>query len=266
MTTETMDFRTAYDPIRALQNAWVLLWRAPLPLLVGGILLMLTRSDTNFSVDEDGLELGVLRDPIAWWLVGLVCAGALLLFLLRVLVLLGFAGTVRRVMTSGEGRLGDVFEARGLYVEMLLACLLKGLAHLVVLLPMGAAIAVAILLARATGIELLAMFGAFAALALLPAWIYVALGVALTTEAVAFEGLSPTAALRRSWSLVDGQRWNLLLYCLVLAVVSFLGIFACCIGVLVTGPLGLVATQESYLRLTEGEPPGGFWLDRERSG
>ena len=96
----------------------------------------------------------------------------------------------------------------------------------------------------------------------LPVIVYVGLGLSLVKQAVAYEGLRPTQAIRRSWDLVAGQRWMLFLYLIVLGLFTLLGVCLCCVGyLLLTGPLTLIAQHESYLALTRGAERPSWWIE-----
>jgi hypothetical protein len=133
----------------------------------------------------------------------------------------------------------------------------------------------------ATAIPMIAMFLAVVAmtrwfhrneglaLLLVPAgllWIvpaaYVWLGISLTGQAVALEGLPPVDALKRSWSLVAGNRLMLLLFVIVNWIFHALGFCLCCIGIFFTGTLSLASWSDAYLALIRGTDRAGWWVER----
>ncbi len=93
----------------------------------------------------------------------------------------------------------------------------------------------------------------------LPVWLYVALGVSLTGEAVAIEGLGPVQALARSWNLARGNRMMLLAYLLVLMLFVVLGVCVFLVGMIVAGVLASIAHNESYLRLVRSDEEQREW-------
>ena len=96
---------------------------------------------------------------------------------------------------------------------------------------------------------------------------YVLLGVYLVPQAVALEGLAPAAALKRSWAIADGNRWWLLLYLVVLRIFAVLGLLLCCVGVLGTGAMRIIAINESYLRFVHSdEEQREWWIVRGDDG
>lgn len=104
------------------------------------------------------------------------------------------------------------------------------------------------------------------ALALVPLlvvpYVWVALGLAFAPYLVVDRGMSVGAALRESFRLARGQRVPLFFFFVIAAIVAYLGLFACCVGGFVTGPLVGVATAFVYTRFRprpeapqEGLPP-----------
>ena len=93
----------------------------------------------------------------------------------------------------------------------------------------------------------------------LPLIFYVFLGLSLAPEAVAIEGYTAVESIKRSWSIVKGNRLRLLLYYIVTGIVAFLGLFACCIGVIFTSTLVYIAYMDSYLRLVRPIEEQSAW-------
>ncbi len=261
-----MDFRTAFDPVRALGSAWRLMMRAPLTLIVGGIVIGLTEGGGCHSAGVQFDESGQFH-PFAAMLAGSIvlvaCCFGLALWVVNSLLHVGFARAVLRVASTGEERFGDLIEGRELWVSMLVARFLKGLIDVFALLPIGVIGAGPIVLGHALDIEGVGIVvGVVLTLLYLPIWIYVVLGLALVEQAVAIEGKDPVQALQRSWQIARGNRIQLLIYVVVGAVVSFAGVCACFVGVLVTSAWVLVARTESFARFALAVPEGGWWADR----
>ena len=261
-----MEFNRAYDPIRALQTAWKALNRSPLPLLVGGVLLTLTdggggsgggswNDDHHRGADWDQIW------PILLPVVGICCCLGIAVFLFASWVRVGFANTVESVLKTGEATVGQVFQSKGRFGNIVFARILVILIHIAVWIPFLAAFG--IVLAITEGFERHEELGFLlipAGLITLPVWIYVALGLSLVDQAAALEGLQPSACLKRSWSLVSGHRWMLLLYWVVGWVFSALGLCLCCIGVFLTNTLFEIAKSESYIALVRSDR-SGWWID-----
>jgi uncharacterized membrane protein (DUF485 family) len=255
-----MHFREAYDPFRSLGRAWDLLWKAPLVLLLGGLMVA-----WSWPIDSDTLGVSIkgrLDEASAETVAigaaagGFVCCFSIALFLFHALVRIGFSRAVERLLGGATPRFGELFEPRGLYGSMVGTLFLVVVIFLASLAP-AAVVAAAAVAAQVTlenpyvtaGIAV--ALGPFA----IAVFAYVMLGVWLAPDAVAFEQMRPTEAIARSWILVRGNRWCLFLYLLVLAVARFLGLILCCVGALVTIPWVTVAGRESYLRMVRGDSP-----------
>jgi len=265
-----MEFNQAYDPIRALQVAWKVLSRSPLPILVGGVLLTLTDSSggggggpVNLEQHhrirdwEDVREIVLPTLPI----LGLCCCLGIAVFLFGAWVRIGFANTVEGVLESGQARVGQLFQSKGRFANIVFARIIVILIHIATTLPiLGAAVIVGILTRGFEHDEELALLLVPAVLLWFPVWVYVALGLSLVDQTAALEGLSPSGCLKRSWSLVSGHRWMLLLYWVVGGVFSALGFCLCCLGVFLTNTLFETAKSESYLALVRGDRTG-WWID-----
>jgi hypothetical protein len=270
-----MQFNEAYDPIRALQSSWALLKQAPLPLLVGGGILVITgggdggSSGSNFGnswSEEEGFDLDKVA-PLFLGVLGLVCCLGLFTFLISSWVRIGFANTVEEVLRTGRGEIGGVFDGRGRLGDMLLARLLCIAISIAAILPYGMVILGAVLISKGFERyqEIAAGLLVVAFLLWLPVILYVVLGVSLADQAVALEGRKPVDSVRRSWSLVQGHRWMLLWYMLASAIFSTLGLCLCCIGIFLTGAMAEIAKSESFLALTRGDERSSWWIQTGRA-
>jgi hypothetical protein len=265
-----MEFNRAYDPIRALQSSWKALSRSPLPLLVGGVLLTLFdghgggsgpfRIEQHHHVHDLHEAWMALRPTLPF--AGICCCFGIAIFLFGSWVRVGFANTVESVVARGRATVGQLFESKGRFGNIVFARIVVLLIHVATTLPLIAAV---LLVAFATrGFERheeLAFFLIPAFLVWFPVWVYVALGLSLVDQAAALEGLPPVDCLKRSWSLVSGHRWMLLLYWIVGFVFSALGCCLCCIGVFLTNTLFETAKSESYLALVRGGERASWWIE-----
>ncbi len=254
-----MHFREAYDPFRSLSRSWDLLWKAPLVLLIGGLLVYFSWPDDDeliFSVRRSFGEAS--REKVAIGAAGgsFLCCFSVALFLFHALVRIGFSRAVERLLGGAMPRFGELFEPRGLYGSMVGTLLLVIVIFLASLAP--AAVVVAASVAAHVTLEnpyvtagIAVALGPFA----IGVFAYVMLGVWLAPDAVAFEQMRPTEAIARSWILVRGNRWCLFLYLLVLGIARLLGVLLCCVGAFVTIPWVTVAGRESYLRMVRGDSP-----------
>jgi hypothetical protein len=259
-----VEFARAYNPLRALVSAARLVRRSPLTLLAGGTALFFL--DVGYSVvlavDWDFFE----RLRVFWIVLFVLLAiGALLvclaLWVFECLLGVGFAGAVERALTRGEEDIGDLLRGRGRWVAMVVARLAMYAIHVAVLLP-GVLLGTGAYLAG-NALQRDGWLGPGLATLVGVVWlvplVYVLLGLVLTPQAVALEGLGPAQALARAWSLARGQRWRLLVYYLVFVIATSLGFFACCVGVFVTASLAYTALNESYLRLIRSEAEQEAW-------
>jgi len=63
-------------------------------------------------------------------------------------------------------------------------------------------------------------------------------------------GLGPIEAMKESARITKGQRWELLLFFLALLGLNVLGVLALFIGLLVTGPISMLALAHAYRTLS----------------
>lgn len=251
-----MKFPSALDPIRSLTASWKLIARAPGPLIIGGLLLVVTDDGMHGGgqfTDTDFLrrEWGALRPVV----LGGACFLGIVFYLISTWLWIGLPRAVDETRATGTTTFATLFDARGRYADMLLARLLIGALVLLSLVPFGGIALVAYLLVdqRVAGETEAIVAGVSVALLYLPLWIYLVLGFSWVTQAVAIEERGPVDALQRSWQLASGSRWSLLVYWLVLFVFTLLGACACCIGVLFTGAWSFVSRCEAFLELTRDD-------------
>jgi hypothetical protein len=282
-----MHFNEAYDPFRALRSAWRIVKKAPAAMLLGSVLLAVCDgglavlklkgddtvhvqiADFDFQDTERWKELA--RQVAQLWLSGWAVGFALFALLFSIasflfgsLVRVGFARAVERGLAEEEDEIGDLFEARGRWGSMVLVRVLRWLVFVLASTP-GIAL---------SGIAGFATYGVteqewaatsaavIAFLVYLPVWIYVGLGLQLAPMAVAVEGMGPAEAVSRSWQLVRGHRWTLLLYWIVLWVAQILIVLPCCccpLLVFVPTLLEETTTCDSYLRLVKSGSPETWW-------
>lgn len=259
-----MDFRQAFDPVRALGSAWRLILHAPLTLIAGGAFIALTGGGIHnfgFSFEDERLHwYGLLA---VGSIVLVACCFGLILWTINSFLHVGLARATLRVMATGTESFADLIEGRELWVPMLLARFLKAMVGGFAVLPLGVIAGGPIVLGSLLDLEELGILaGILLGLLYVPIWIYIVLGLVLVEEAVALEGKDPIQAIQRSWQIASGNRIQLLLYCIVSYVVAFSGVCLCCIGVLFTSAWTSVAWIESYARFALPAPGAGWWIDR----
>ncbi len=268
-----MEFRTAYDPFRALGCAWRILWRAKLTMFLGGFLLLITDPWSDgpgggtHQLQLDKCDMGnglwpLLQGPVG---IGLLLALILMFvaFLFHCLLRVGYGAAVQRVMVTGKEDIADLFRPRGLYGTMVFGMLLHILLVVLASAPFGLIVWGGFLIDQSIGLELpLALAGVCLGVCYFFVWIWILLGLLLIPEAIAIEGLDPVSAVSRSWSLTRGHRLMLFLYAFVQVVLVVASFFClCCLGVFVTSTWSTIAWYESYVRLTMPERDGGLWID-----
>jgi uncharacterized membrane protein len=87
-------------------------------------------------------------------------------------------------------------------------------------------------------------------LALIIPGIILSMGLAFVSYLVVDRGLGPIEAMKESWRVTKGHKWQLLLLFLALLGINLLGILALVIGVFVTVPITMLAFAHAYRTLT----------------
>ncbi|MDZ4772070.1 MAG: hypothetical protein SGI72_02945 [Planctomycetota bacterium] len=248
-----MNFADAYDPIRALTSAWKLIGRSPAPLIFGGALLTLLGVGPWLSLRMTDIHPA----NVVAFVLGLGLCCGLFEFLLRSWLSLGLANATRKTLVEGSARFDDLFVSNGRFFDMVLVRILLFAIGVATILPVVLLVLLGGLGAQAAGVndEVIALAAVMTILVWVPIAVYVVLGFGLATEAVAIEGLNPTQALKRSWQIARSNRLRLFVYLLALWMYKFLGLCACCIGILFTGAQAQVAMNESYLQLVKPAEP-----------
>lgn len=86
-------------------------------------------------------------------------------------------------------------------------------------------------------------------LALIVPGIILAMGLAFVPYLVVDRGLGPIEAIKESWRITKGHKWQLLLLFLALLGINLLGILALIIGIFVTVPITMLAFAHAYRTL-----------------
>lgn len=263
-----MQFHDAFAPGAHLSEAFEALKRHPASLIVGSLLVGIASSGPNVvgrgfgQVAEHGgddLNLGL--------------AAALLGIMLFLMLLGWFAQCwltpgwlrvqVRALDPDGTEEVSVLFSGGDAFGRMLGWTTLSGtilLGITLVALLVGVVAGGAVIVAtggsfthpEAGGVAALAVGFGVTALVGIPAFIYVSLGMTLGTHALILENLSPMDALSRSWDLVAGNRTTLAVFLLVVGLVNFAGVLACCVGAIPAGIVTNLAMTRGWLLLTQG--------------
>ena len=80
------------------------------------------------------------------------------------------------------------------------------------------------------------------------------LGLSFVTYLVVDRGARPIEAIKESWRITKGNKWQLLLPMLTLILLNILGIVALLVGVLVTIPITWLAVTHAYRTLSGPGP------------
>jgi hypothetical protein len=269
-----MPFSQAFDPIRSFQAAWKLLKQAPLSVLVGTLLPIFVQFVLAIGLEllvflPLGMSQALQRGrPEPWVLVLLVALGmgfGLVMTAFSCWIDAGFGRAVEQALRTGQDRTALVFSGAGRLGTLFLARLLCGLigfaCALAAMLPMLLLMMVFMVLMQTDlPVALKLVAGVGIGLLWLLASAYVMLGLSLVTAVVVYEDCGPTEAIARSWRLVRGNRWQLVVFFLFQFVMSLVGMLACGIGLFVAIPLAEVMRFEAYLALTQGREYPNWWI------
>lgn len=198
----------------------------------------------GFSV---GLIVGIVIAALCCGLViGLALAAA------NAFLSVGWYRMHQDVLSTGRADLGRMFGGGDRFMPLFLWRLLKGLISfgvaLVFMLPGGAVVGVGVVQEAPV---LMGLGALLMGVLVLPAAIFVGLGLAFGDYAVVFEGLGVMEALERSWSVANGNRLQTLIFGIVGAVIAFLlavvGLCMCFVGMLITLPLARAIVDMAWL-------------------
>ncbi|MCA9756113.1 MAG: hypothetical protein KDA27_09945 [Candidatus Eisenbacteria bacterium] len=264
-----MRFGEAYSPGTAIEAGWGALKRAPIPLLLGAVILML--SGSHCGVDSDDW-----RDMPrwAWDLLGVaVLSGGvfgLLFFALQVFVTPGYLRVAGRAIYGQHPEFEKLFGSGDRFFDMLLWMLLRiailvgsSFALALPLLPLGLFGGAAAVIGSGrwdhwdgVGVAFVMIGVLYVLFFALPVLLYVELGLYFGRFAVALEKKGPIEALRLSWGLASGNRLRLLLFRIVMFFVFFVGLFALFIGAIATRAIADSGSVGAFLALRRGGWPG----------
>ncbi len=269
-----MELRDALDLERAITHGWEGFKLSPWVMGVGSLLILMTSSNSgNINVgDLEGLtddgEGGMIIAAVLLAMAGVACFCMVMGFLINAWIMPGFIRVHRELVADGETSFSTLFSGFDVLFRMILWKFLVGFITFgiiaVSVLPGGFfLVAGSGLVAGSMGdAQLPALFAGGGALTIgfvllfvgiviaIVVATYVSLGLSFGSQAIALDGLGPIEALERSWTLVDGHRWPLLLFTMVLGLVSLLGMMACCVGIIVTSGIAGLGWTEAYLIAT----------------
>ena len=98
--------------------------------------------------------------------------------------------------------------------------------------------------------------------------IILAIGLSFVPYLVVDRGLGPIEALKESWRITKGHKWQLLLLFLALVGINLLGVLALIVGIFVTVPITMLAFAHAYRRSPPRRPAltGSIALGRPNCG
>ena len=82
--------------------------------------------------------------------------------------------------------------------------------------------------------------------------IMLALGLMFTSYLVIDKKRGPIEALKESWRITKGHKWQLFLFVLAILGLNILGLIALVVGLLVTIPVSMLAVVHAYRKLEHG--------------
>ncbi len=250
-----MTFPAALDPVRSLTAAFRLVGRNPLPLLLGGVVLLLFDRGPGFGLVGDW-DSHHFQDELPGRIIFGGCCG-LFGLLVWSWIGVGLAHVVEETRRTGASAFATLFDARGRFGDMLLALFLQTLAWMAAGLPFALLFVGGHVFARHTEIPhpLIVLAALAGAIVYAPIAAYVLLGFAFVPQEVALGGRPAIEAFRASWQLAQGKRLALFVFWLARAVFTAIGFCCCLVGVFFTGAIAELARFEAWLALTR--PDGG---------
>jgi uncharacterized membrane protein len=87
-------------------------------------------------------------------------------------------------------------------------------------------------------------------LALIVPGIILAVGLGFVPYLVVERGLGPIEAIKESWRITKGHKWQLFLLVLALIGINLLGVLALIVGVFVAAPISIIAYAHAYRTLS----------------
>jgi len=260
-------FSTAFDIGRSFSSSIEGLKRQPVGLIVGAALLtfadMCSGGGGNGMSDPSALMeggTGLSPELITGFLalmagaMALSCVVGIAFALIKCWLMPGYIRFHEDLVLDGAAEDSRVFSGSDVFGRMVLYRLLVWMittgVTCIALLPGAAVLFVGI--AQQQQMIMIAG-GVVMVMLVIPAALYVHLGLMLGDRALTLENLDPTAALGRAWSLADGNRITLFLFTLVWGIAMLLSVFAFCVGVVPARAAYELALTEAFLLATHDD-------------
>ncbi len=220
----------------------------------------------EFPFDPEVIFAGLGMGLIVAMLVAIVVL-LLVLLGLNAWITPGWIRLHHEILRDGKGTFGTLFGAGDIFLRSLGWVLLSGLLQLATVVIAMLPLLAFFVLDDPTALLMVGIACGLWVVAVVVAWIWMRLCLAFVTHAIALEDQGVMAAIDRSVALTRGGRFWLLLYMAVLGFLGFLaslpGYCLCCIGILLTRPLGVMLRDfgytEGFLRLTRPADEVAAW-------
>lgn len=256
----------AFSPIRSLKSAIDLLMKAPLPLWVGGLIMVVVESIGSFAGSGTDIHIKGSEDidHVLLLLIPMMLIG----FALSIAVMaatawlkIGYFRSVETVMRTGTAEFEDIFRLRPNWLKMFLTILFQALLSVGIIVPM--VLVIFLVAAVVDGLDMDEGVGVgsvlIAMLAYIPVAAYFFLGIVLMPFPAALDNRGPMESLSDSWNLAKGVRINLFLMTLLQIALVLVGMLACCVGVIPASIVGYVMFCEAYIQATRTDTEG-WWV------
>lgn len=262
----------AFSPIRSLQSAWEILKKAPLPMWVGGLILVFVQSFGSAGGGGGDLQIHGQEDVerMIFILLPLVLLGFLMSIVIMAVTAwlkVGYYNGVETVMRTGSVEFEELFKGRGRWLGVFLTLLLQLVLGFVLLVPMGlfALVAVAVSKALDFSDQGAVIMIIFSLVAYVPVAIFFYMGLVLMPYPAALKGLGPMESLAESWRLASGVRLQLFMMILLQVAMTIVGLLACCVGVLPAGIIAEVMFCEAYVQAARDDLDD-WWVTKKEGG
>lgn len=258
---EPYDLSESFNFSRAISHGMDALKAQPLGMLLGGLILVFTQGGGGGggggNLGQSG-QLGEAELMMLGALFGVaVCCGVVFM-IFRSWFEPGWYRFHRALASAGNADLGVMFSGSDAFVSTLLWKLLKGVIVFGTLtmssIPGGALIGLGYVQDQSA--PLMIAGGVLILLVMLPAMIYVSMGLMMGERAIAIDGYKPMDALELSWAMARGNRVHLFIFSVVTGIFGALGLLLCCVGIVATRAIVDFGLTEAYLLATRDEARG----------
>ena len=161
-----------------------------------------------------------------------------------------------RLIRGQSAELPDVKNCTKFYVKALITTLIPFFITLGAMIPVGGLVA-GLAYAKVLKGPGIAVFGGGMALIVMIPIMVLAIGWSMSSFIVVDKNIGGLEALKASWRLTSGYKGHIFLAMIVVSILNFLGILACCIGVIASNAVGMGVMASIYDRLAE---PGNAYL------